>query len=134
MKISNTLAALKSEVSKHRPAMTAVTIKITWKRESAESNSSNSTAEDLSESNQPTSVRNAVSIVNKKSSSQEQRCGKCEKKMVNGVRCSDSGKEVHWRCGRVTEDKEKAKIIESSYWSCIECQSSAIYAKAKQRK
>ena len=32
-------------------------------RESAESSSSNSTAEDLSENNQPTSVRNAVSIV-----------------------------------------------------------------------
>ena len=32
-------------------------------RESAESSSSNSTAEDLSKNNQPTSVRNAVSIV-----------------------------------------------------------------------
>ena len=92
----------------------------------AESSSSNSTAEDLSENNQPTSVRNAVSIVIKKSSSQEQRCGKCEKKMANGVRCSDCGKEVHWRCGGVTEDNEKAKIIKSNCWSCIECRSPVV--------
>ena len=92
-------------------------------RESAESSSSNSTAEDLSENNEPSSVRNTVSIVIKKSSSQEQRCGKCEKKMANGVRCSDCGKEVHWRCGGVTKDNEKAKIIKSNCWSCIECRS-----------
>ena len=95
-------------------------------RGSAESSSSNSTAEDLSENNQPTSVRNAVSIVIKKPSSQEQRCGKCEKKMANGVRCSDCGKEVHWRCGGVTKDNEKAKIIKSNCWSCIECRSPVV--------
>ena len=95
-------------------------------RASAESNSSNSTAEDLSENNQPTSARNAVSIVITKSSSQEQRCGKCEKKMANGVRCSDCGKEVHWRCGGVTKDNEKAKIIKSNCWSCIECRSPVV--------
>ena len=95
-------------------------------RNSAESNPSNFTAEDSSESNQLTSVRNAVSVVIKKSSSQEQRCGKCDKKMVNGVRCSDCGKEFHWRCGGVTKDNEKAKIIESSCWNCTECRLSAI--------
>ena len=106
-------------------------------KESAESNPSNSTAEDSSESNQVISVRNTASIVIKKSSSQEQRCGKCEKKIVNGVRCSDCGKEVHWRCGGVTKDNEKAKIIESNRWKCIERRLLAlecICAKAKQRK
>ena len=112
--------------------------KKTWK-ESAESSSSNSTAEDLSENNQPTSVRKAVSIVIKKSSSQEQRCGKCEKKMANDVRCSNCGKEVHWRCGGVTKDNEKAKIIKSNYWSCIECRSPVVEcnlckSKAKELK
>ena len=49
-------------------------------RESAESNPSNSNAEDSqTESNQVTSVRSTVSIVIKKSSSQEQRCGMCER-------------------------------------------------------
>ena len=96
-------------------------------REFAESNLSNSTAkEDSSESNQVTSVRNAVSIVIKKSSSQEQRCRKCKKKMVNGMRCSDCGKEVHWRCGRVTKDNDKAKIIESNCYKCIECRLPAV--------
>ena len=112
--------------------------KKTWK-ESAESSSSNSTAEDLSENNQPTSVRKIVSIVIKKSSSQEQRCGKCEKKMANDVRCSNCGKEVHWRCGGVTKDNEKAKIIKSNYWSCIECRSPLVEcnlckSKAKELK
>ena len=90
-------------------------------KESAESNPSNSTAEDSTESNQVTSVRNSASTVIKKSSSQEQRCGNCEKKMVNSVRCSDCGKEVHWRCGGVTKDNEKAKIIKSNFWKCIKC-------------
>ena len=107
--------------------------------ESAESNPSNSTVEDSRESSQVISVRNTASIVIRKSSSQEQRCGKCEKKMVNGVRCSDCGKEVHWRCDGVTKDNEKAKIIESNCWKCIECRLPALVcnlcnSKAKEIK
>ena len=46
--------------------------------------------------------------------------------MANGVRCSDCGKEVHWRCDGATKDNEKAKIIKSNCWSCIECRSSVV--------
>ena len=46
--------------------------------------------------------------------------------MVNGVRCSDCGKEFHWRCGGVTKDNEKAKMIESNCWNCTECRLPAI--------
>ena len=102
--------------------------------ESAESNPSNSTAEDSSESNQVISVRNTASIVINKSSSQEQRCGKCEKKMVTGVRCSDCGKEVHWRCGGVAKNNEKAKIIESNCWKCIECRLPALECNFVQKQ
>ena len=80
VKISNILAALKSEGIEAQARNDGSHEEDNLERESAESSSSNSTAEDLSESNQPTSVRNAVSIVIKKSSSQEQRCGKCERR------------------------------------------------------
>ena len=63
------------------------------------------------------------SIVITKSTDIEQRCQKCEKKVANGVKCTNCGKKYHWRCGGLTKENEKTKVIESNYWACMKCRS-----------
>ena len=63
------------------------------------------------------------SIVTTESTDIEQRCEKCEKKVANGVKCTNCGKKYHWRCGGLTKENEKTKVIESNYWECMKCRS-----------
>ena len=40
------------------------------------------------------------------------------KKVVNGVICSNCERKYHWRCGGITKDDEKAKVMQSNNWEC----------------
>ena len=39
--------------------------------------------------------------------------------MANGVKCTNCGKKYHWRCGGLSKESEKIKVIESNYWECM---------------
>ena len=71
------------------------------------------------ETSQPSKVTN--SIVTTKSTDIEQRCEKCEKKVANGVKCTNCGNKYLRRCGGLTKENEKTKVIESNYWQCMTC-------------
>ena len=63
-------------------------------------------------------------IIKKSSNSTECKCQKCDKKVVNGVICSNCERKYHWRCGGITKDDEKAKVMQSNNWECYICRSS----------
>ena len=60
-------------------------------------------------------------VVIKNSNETTENCVKCKKKLINGVRCYQCGKGLHWRCGGVSKDEVKDEIITQNYWNCIYC-------------
>ena len=73
----------------------------------------------------PNDYGNTSSIIIKKfSNSTEYKCQKCDKEVVNGVICCDCERKYHWRCGCVTKDDEKAKVMQNNNWECYICGSS----------
>ena len=73
----------------------------------------------------PNDYDNTSSIIIKKSSNNmEYKCQKCDKKVVNGIICSNCDRKYHWRCGGITNDDEKTKVMQSNNWECYICRSS----------
>ena len=104
-----------------------------WKEESDECLESFSDKEE--ESSQPS--KDTDSIVITRCIDIAQRCEKCEKKVVNGVKCTNCEKKYHWRCGGLTKENEKTKVIESNHWECMSCRSPAVECascKAKKKE
>ena len=54
----------------------------------------------------------------------EYKCQKCDKKVVNGIICSNCDRKYHWRSGGITKDNEKTKVMQSNNWECYICRSS----------
>ena len=63
---------------------------------------------------------NTSGIIIKISSTSKEykKCQKYDKKVVNGAICSNCEKKYHWRCGGITKDDEKAKVMQSNNWEC----------------
>ena len=43
---------------------------------------------------------------------------------MNGIICSNCERKYHWRCGGITKDDKKAKVMQSNNWECYICRSS----------
>ena len=48
-------------------------------------------------------------------------CGKCERKIMNGVRCKSCLRALHWKCGGITKDNVKVDILNRNGWDCAFC-------------
>ena len=62
---------------------------------------------------------------------------KCNKKLCNGLRCTNCKKAWHWRCAGMTEDTVKALVIKENVWECQLCRnadSSCPVCKVKERE
>ena len=44
----------------------------------------------------------------------DENCVKCNKKLCNGLRCTNCKKAWHWRCAGMTEDTVKALVIKEN--------------------
>ena len=51
----------------------------------------------------------------------EEMCLKCEKKLVNGVRCTRCRRAWHWKCAGILKDQIKDTILQSNSWECHVC-------------
>ena len=46
-------------------------------------------------------------------------CGKCERKIINGVRCKSCLRALHWKCGGIIKDN--VDILNGNGWDCALC-------------
>ena len=76
-------------------------------------------------------------ILVKNSSDTMELCKKCERKLVNGVRCARYKNGLHWKCAGVSKDSVKSKVIANKDWSRVFCHNSSkncISCKRKERE
>ena len=76
-------------------------------------------------------------ILVKKSSDTMELCKKCERKLVNGVRCARCKNGLHWKCEGVSKDSVKSEVIANKDWSCAFCRNSSkkcISCKQKEKE
>ena len=59
-----------------------------------------------------------------KNNPHEEMCLKCEKKLVNGVRCTRCRRAWHWKCAGILKDQIKNAILQSNSWECHLCRTS----------
>ena len=45
-------------------------------------------------------------------------CEKCERKIINGVRCKSCLRAIHWKCGGITKDNVKVDKLNRNGWDC----------------
>ena len=76
-------------------------------------------------------------ILVKNSSDTMELCKKCERKLVNGVRCARCKNGLHWKCMGVSKDSVKSEVIANKDWSCAFCRNSSkncISCKQKEKE
>ena len=61
------------------------------------------------------SSQHKLSVVIKISNETTENRVKCKKKLINGVRCNQCGKGLHWRCEGVSTDEVKDEIRTQNY-------------------
>ena len=64
-----------------------------------------------------------VNMVIKNDKENEDKCVKCRRKVLNGIRCTICKKAWHWKCGGVTKESTTAAIIRDQNWECQLCRS-----------
>ena len=76
-------------------------------------------------------------ILVKNSSDTMELCKKCERKLVNGVRCARYKNGLHWKCAGVSKDSVKSEVIANKDWSRAFCRNSSkncISCKQKEKE
>ena len=74
----------------------------------------------MKKSSQPSKGTDSIVVI--KSTDIEERYEKCEKKVANGMKYTNSGKKYHWP----NQENEKTKVIESNHWECMSCRSPVV--------
>ena len=64
-----------------------------------------------------------LNVVIKNDKENEDKCVKCRRKVLNGIRCTICKKAWHWKCGGVTKESTTAAIIRDQNWECQLCRS-----------
>ena len=64
-----------------------------------------------------------VNVVIKNDKGNEDKCVKCRRKVLNGIRCTICKKAWHWKCGGVTKESTTAAIIRDQNKECQLCRS-----------
>ena len=64
-----------------------------------------------------------LNVVIKNDKENENKCVKCRRKVLNGIRCTISKKAWHWKCVGVNKESTTATIIRDQNWECQLCRS-----------
>ena len=64
-----------------------------------------------------------VRVVIKNDKENEDKCLKCRRKALNGIRCTICKKDLHWKCRGVTKESTTAAFIRDQNWEYQLCRS-----------